>query len=620
MSSKSILQCIFFFNPLLGDEATEGRKILYFYPNDMNLNIQKDYVGLTEGLINFTRDFSPDRPCEALHCEKHTQAFYECEKDFWLVLVVKNPKKVQSNPSDDEDSHDGSNASNDKEDTNGECEYLEDELDDAVMQAIIRRCYHMFRLFNGTMTTVGEQFGMDAVRHRLHHYMRYFIPSVRFTQLPFFTDILGFQFLPVDRSTFLTIQYLVNLVQSQFPQVEAAAVMYDSKLIWSGINQDDMFWLYYLEQDAMRQFYSYLSSNQLTFLEVGQKSTDSVGDGEIKKYDPQAHNDVVGPSITSPTPTSGRSSSPSDSRNRTTSSMKKHHKKHSSLSRSSSVRKQMDGYLTGPRRKAVRDDKVRSKCSPRIFIRDVNGATPKNTKSTIKRAESKAQRLVVYKKHGVTIFYIVRDEVKSTSDSKITTTPAHSPNSFYDEIQKYTSTNLKKVGQMLHEQTMRVRDQEDPFRFLYFNHMNLALKTTLNAKSSPDLNIETIKLIRNIHHDFNMSKVRLQEAQALREKLEEYRNMEKEGGMEKNSEEEKKTKKLIKRATRKLKKLTIEGNGTSEVCVKTRNNGWVVGRRATQSHREFFVLIDEKGVGNLSDIQEEVDRLSRTYFYNIFIY
>lgn len=59
--------------------------------------------------------------------------------------------------------------------------------------------------------------------------------------------------------------------------------------------------------------------------------------------------------------------------------------------------------------------------------------------------------------------------------------------------------------------------------------------------------------------------------------------------------------------------------GAHEICVKSRHHGWVIGRRATQSHREFFLLCDEK-VGNLAEIQEEVDNLARNYFYNIFIY
>ncbi len=59
LSSMSVLAsgltCLFLFNPTLGDDDTEHRKILYFHPQSMHLNRQKDYVGLTEGLIAFTK-------------------------------------------------------------------------------------------------------------------------------------------------------------------------------------------------------------------------------------------------------------------------------------------------------------------------------------------------------------------------------------------------------------------------------------------------------------------------------------------------------------------------------------------------------------------------------------
>jgi len=129
---------------------------------------------------------------------------------------------------------------------------------------------------------------------------------------------------------------------------------------------------------------------------------------------------------------------------------------------------------------------------------------------------------------------------------------------------------------MLNDQRLKLQGQEDPFRFLYFNHMNLALKTALNSKGGPQLTMETIKLIRNIHSDFSTTSF-------------------------------------------KKKKVMESKAGVCEVIIRTRSNGWVVGRRANQSHREFFVLIDDK-VGTLPEIQEQVDRLARTYFYNIFIH
>ena len=43
------------FNPELGDEATEGEKILYFSPSTCSVDQQKTYVGLVEGLVNFSK-------------------------------------------------------------------------------------------------------------------------------------------------------------------------------------------------------------------------------------------------------------------------------------------------------------------------------------------------------------------------------------------------------------------------------------------------------------------------------------------------------------------------------------------------------------------------------------
>lgn len=53
-TTPTSLAAIFWFNPELGDEDTEGEKILHFHP-PVDINTQKDYVGLAEGLINFTR-------------------------------------------------------------------------------------------------------------------------------------------------------------------------------------------------------------------------------------------------------------------------------------------------------------------------------------------------------------------------------------------------------------------------------------------------------------------------------------------------------------------------------------------------------------------------------------
>ena len=67
--------------------------------------------------------------------------------------------------------------------------------------------------------------------------------------------------MPVDKNTFLTIQFIDDQIRNKFPVVEATAVMYDNHLIWSGVEQEAMFLLYTLEQEEMKSFYTYMAMN-----------------------------------------------------------------------------------------------------------------------------------------------------------------------------------------------------------------------------------------------------------------------------------------------------------------------------------------------------------------------
>jgi hypothetical protein len=147
---------------------------------------------------------------------------------------------------------------------------------------------------------------------------------------------------------------------------------------------------------------------------------------------------------------------------------------------------------------------------------------------------------------------------------------------------------------------------DDQFRFLYFNYMNLALKTSLNAKQSP-LTMEAIKLIRNIHSDFRQPLLRLCIELCVTTAPDHHLCVCRSSTnppFDPSSMEVKGRPPLVPaRSTPEV----------SEVCVKTAAHGWVVGRRATQTHREFFVLLDEK-VGPLSEVQGTASILPSALF------
>ncbi|KAL1205585.1 putative vacuolar fusion protein CCZ1 [Cardamine amara subsp. amara] len=78
------------------NEGQELDKILFFYPPDLTFSTQLSVIGLSEGLITFTRLFSPEAACEVIEAERHSHVFYEAEPDIWMVMVVEKNKETEA--------------------------------------------------------------------------------------------------------------------------------------------------------------------------------------------------------------------------------------------------------------------------------------------------------------------------------------------------------------------------------------------------------------------------------------------------------------------------------------------------------------------------------------------
>ncbi|KAL8142079.1 LOW QUALITY PROTEIN: hypothetical protein V2J09_015111 [Rumex salicifolius] len=75
-------------------EGDELDKILFFYPADLPISDQLSVIGLSEGLITFTRIFSPDAACEVIEAERHSHVFYQAEPDIWMVVEKNNVEAI----------------------------------------------------------------------------------------------------------------------------------------------------------------------------------------------------------------------------------------------------------------------------------------------------------------------------------------------------------------------------------------------------------------------------------------------------------------------------------------------------------------------------------------------
>ncbi|KAL6047213.1 hypothetical protein STEG23_021898 [Scotinomys teguina] len=110
-------------------------------------------------------------------------------------------------------------------------------------------------------------------------------------------------------------------------------------------------------------------------------------------------------------------------------------------------------------------------------------------------------------------------------------------------------------------------EKEPQFKFIYFNHMNLAEKSTIHMRKTPSVSLTSVHLdLMKILGDINSDFTRADEDE--------------------------------------------------ETIVKAVSDYWVVGKKSDQ--RELYVILNQKNA-NLMEVHEEVKKLCATQFNNIFL-
>ncbi|KAJ7362139.1 vacuolar fusion protein ccz1 [Desmophyllum pertusum] len=135
---------------------------------------------------------------------------------------------------------------------------------------------------------------------------------------------------------------------------------------------------------------------------------------------------------------------------------------------------------------------------------------------------------------------------------------------FFRKIDNFIGPQLTTLANVVGEQSAKKQQSSDQqYRYLYFNHMNLAQKSSVHSRKSslPCVAPEIMRLMGDISADF----------------------------------------------------ASFQEDG--ETFVKTMSDCWIVGRKSDQ--RELFVILNQKNA-NLIEIDEEVKRLGITQFNNIF--
>eukprot|EP01137_Pigoraptor_chileana_P021628 Opistho-2@85591 len=192
------------------------------------------------------------------------------------------------------------------------------------------------------------------------------------------------------------------------------------------------------------------------------------------------------------------------------------------------------GFLIGPENPSDSESPINS---PRVYV---DG-----------RSESDPLHLVMYHIAGACLCCLV--EARVVTDL-----------SFYRRFEAAVNAPLRSIATQVAEQTVQRKNvtTEPQYRYVYFNHMNLALKTSaMTGRARALMAPEVMRTITDMHADF-------------------------------------------------------EKKDSGEIIVKGLSDTWVIGKKSEQ--REVFVVITQKNA-NLIEINDEVNKLNAAYFNNIFM-
>ncbi|KAI8053630.1 hypothetical protein BDF21DRAFT_468341 [Thamnidium elegans] len=209
------------YNPSLGqsEENTKDQILYYTAKKVVPADVKMKQIGLAQALVNFTSTFSPSQPTQNVHSQKNRMIFLQPEPGFWIHMCVELGilrKQIK--------------------DSKGKeklvTEYLDSQLNDNALEAVLKIGYEQFKLLNGTFGSI--LYGDDdivekpnrqktrALMHAIEEFFSEWIWKWDFDRLDImcFTAVFnGVPVQPVLRNNYLRVNELDEAIKIKFDQL-----------------------------------------------------------------------------------------------------------------------------------------------------------------------------------------------------------------------------------------------------------------------------------------------------------------------------------------------------------------------------------------------------------------
>eukprot|EP00300_Choanocystis_sp_HF-7_P037969 c5443_g1_i1.p1 GENE.c5443_g1_i1~~c5443_g1_i1.p1 ORF type:complete len:500 (+),score=128.32 c5443_g1_i1:50-1549(+) len=497
------MECLFLFDPTLGREETEHEKILYYHPHETPLNRQCSFVGLAEGLSGFTKTFCKTEPVSLCRTSNLTFSFINPEPNVWMVMGIKNSALVQA-------------KGKDKKPNKDTPEPTFSRYEDCMLRSCMERMYELYTMFNWRINRPDHS--VDVRRRRLSAYMDCLLPHFNFTNMSFIQTLHAVDFMSCESQHYAMVHQTLQAISGMLPDTRIEGlVVYRNKLVDTTMGPE-----------ATHKLHSYLTEFMYTPDGASQKQ------GREDPMNQASLPDVTDPNTAFPI----NLFSEWDMQN-------------------------VKGFVTPTPERYVKLYLPRVRTTPAKEASEGQGAAAETKAEGVEAPPPvENEKMITDDEYILTVYHVNKLVVCLLVDAKA------QPERVFNEVIPEALVLLEGDNPPISDLTphfndciVRSESLEDVHRYVYYNHLNMVVKTSSHLKWTAFS--EAIKHILNtIHADF------------------------------------------------------VRMSHISEVSAKTQNDGWVAARR--HGERYFYIVFDQK-FSNSIEIHDELARMDREYFSHIFI-
>ncbi|PFH31770.1 hypothetical protein BESB_022620 [Besnoitia besnoiti] len=215
------------------EERAQEAKIVFYFPSTRPAEEKRSHVGLIEGLTIFTRQFSGDSgPLRSIYTDDHVIVTQEVEPDYWLTFVF--------NASQLADFAFSGESKGDPKAVDGVAGHarLDEDNQDIILLGILDKFYRFFRLLHGRLALFIERQNQEHLTDLLEDFCPAFIDTIDPQHLTLFQSVDGFHFGPLDRLPYLHLPSFVSILQNKFPCILHTAFLLNGCLLFYNLTSD----------------------------------------------------------------------------------------------------------------------------------------------------------------------------------------------------------------------------------------------------------------------------------------------------------------------------------------------------------------------------------------------